>query len=109
MGFISSFCRLSKANLEIRFVTNTTKESKRALYTRLQSIGFSASHEQIFTCLTAARNLIERDDLAPHLVLEDDAMEDFDGIESRENEPNAVVVGLAPSRFNYEHLNKAFR
>lgn len=25
------------------------------------------------------------------------------------NDPNAVLIGLAPNKFDYEHMNKAFR
>lgn len=40
-------------------------------------------------------------------MLQPDAMQDFEGIQL-EN-PNCVVVGLAPDCFNYEQMNKAFR
>ena len=103
-------CRLRGADVKIRFVTNTTKESKRVLFSRLKEIGFDVSPNQIFTCLTAARALVERDGLTPHLMLEKCAMEDFEGVScSRDGRPDAVVVGLAPSMFDYQHLNTAFR
>ena len=95
--------------MQIRFVTNTTKESKKALFARLKEIGFSVSPDQIFTCLTAARALIEREGLRPHLMLEECAMEDFEGVATSSGTPDAVVVGLAPSLFDYQHLNTAFR
>ena len=75
----------------------------------MREIGFDVSARQIFTCLTAARALVERDGLAPHLMLEPSAMEDFAGVECGGSRPDAVVVGLAPSLFDYEHLNTAFR
>ena len=55
----------------------------------------------------AARRLIDQRSLRPMLLLQSDAIEDFKGVEV--NDPNAVVVGLAPDCFNYEILNKAFR
>ena len=90
-------------------MTNTTKESKTALYSRLKDIGLDVAPRQIFTCLTAARSLIERERLTPHLMLEDSAMDDFAGITCSSSTPDAVVVGLAPSHFDYKHLNTAFR
>jgi hypothetical protein len=36
------------------------------------------------------------------LLMEDEAMEEFDGLDT--DRPNAVVVGLAPSKFNYEKV-----
>ena len=41
-------------------------------------------------------------------MVENEAMEDFEGIACTTENPDAVVVGLAPSLFNYEHMNKAF-
>jgi hypothetical protein len=36
--------------------------------------------------------------------MEDEAMDEFEGIDV--NQPNAVVIGLAPSKFNYEKVSK---
>jgi hypothetical protein len=36
------------------------------------------------------------------LLMEDEAMEEFDGLDTQK--PNAIVVGLAPSKFNYEKV-----
>lgn len=88
-------------------MTNTTKESKRVLLERLQRLNFNLQEHEIFTSLSAARNLIEQKQHRPLLLVEDSALEDFAGIDT--SEPNAVVIGLAPDHFNYETLNKAFR
>jgi hypothetical protein len=43
-------------------------------------------------------------------MVDDAALEDFTGLtDVKEEEQNAVVIGLAPNMFNYSHLNKAFR
>jgi len=63
--------------------------------------------DEIFTSLTAARRLVESQNLRPFCLLQDDAKKDFAGLEV--TDPNAVVVGLAPDYFNYESLNQAFR
>jgi hypothetical protein len=64
--------------------------------------------KKIFSSLIATRNLIESLGLRPLLLLEDAALEDFKDMDI--SEPlNAVVVGLAPSRFDYDTMNKAFR
>lgn len=64
--------------------------------------------EEIFSSLAAARKLIISRQLKPMLLIDPAAMEDFQDLVTNET-PNAVVVGLAPSKFNYEELNKAFR
>ena len=44
------------------------------------------------------------------LMVDDAALEDFTGLtDVKEEEKNAVVIGLAPNMFNYSELNKAFR
>lgn len=43
-------------------------------------------------------------------MVDDAALEDFAGFtDIKEEEKNAVVVGLAPNMFNYNELNRAFR
>lgn len=99
--------RLTATNVRIKFVTNTTKESKRILHERLTRIGFSIQKDEIFTSLTAARQLIDTRCLRPYMLIADAAKEEFSDISSEQ--PNAVLVGLAPERFDYEHLTTAFR
>ncbi|CAN9504854.1 unnamed protein product [Ophioblennius macclurei] len=99
--------RLRQASVAVKFVTNTTKESKRNLLERLQRLHFELRESEIFTSLSAARRLLEQKQLRPLLLLEDGALEDFTGLDT--SEPNAVVVGLAPHCFNYAKLNEAFR
>uniref|UniRef100_A0AAQ6A7C9 Haloacid dehalogenase-like hydrolase domain-containing protein 2 n=1 Tax=Amphiprion ocellaris TaxID=80972 RepID=A0AAQ6A7C9_AMPOC len=99
--------RLRQASVAVKFVTNTTKESKRNLLERLQHLNFDLQENEIFTSLSAARSLLEQKQHRPLLLVEDSALEDFTGIDT--SEPNAVVIGLAPDHFNYQTLNKAFR
>ena len=107
MLLIFVYSRLRATSLKIKFVTNTTKESKHVLHERLKRIGFGIDSEEIFTSLTAARQLIDKRNLRPLMLIADAAKEEFSGV-SCENE-NAVLVGLAPDHFNYEHLTTAFR
>ncbi|XP_077319155.1 haloacid dehalogenase-like hydrolase domain-containing protein 2 isoform X2 [Lithobates pipiens] len=99
--------RLRSAPLAIRFVTNTTKENKRTLLERLRKLQFDISEDEIFTSLTAARNLVEQKGVRPMLLVHDSALPDFKGIAS--DSPNAVLIGLAPEHFNYQTMNEAFR
>ena len=104
-------CRLRRSGLRYKFVTNTTKESQNFLYERLKSIGFDIEKNEIFTSLIAARDFIRNEKLRPHLLLEDSAMEDFQDVTKElvdNNKGEAVVVGLAPSKFNYDTLNDSF-
>ncbi|XP_060080090.1 haloacid dehalogenase-like hydrolase domain-containing protein 2 [Ylistrum balloti] len=106
-GSIAAVNRLSQSDLNLKFVTNTTKESKQCLLDRLTSIGFSVQPSQIFTSLTAARCQIDKMGVRPFLMLDKRALEDFKGLDT--TNPNAVVIGLAPDDFNYQTMNTAFR
>ncbi|XP_044132250.1 haloacid dehalogenase-like hydrolase domain-containing protein 2 [Bufo gargarizans] len=99
--------RLRKAPVTIRFVTNTTKECKQTLLERLRRLQFDISEDEIFTSLTAARNLLEQKNVRPMLMVDDGALPDFEGIAT--DSPNAVLIGLAPEHFNYQSMNQAFR
>ncbi|XP_067670597.1 haloacid dehalogenase-like hydrolase domain-containing protein 2 [Haliotis asinina] len=106
-GSVDALERLRASDLKVRFVTNTTKESKRVLVQRLNQIGFNVVPDDVFTSLSAAHNVVMEKKLRPMLLLDDRAMEDFDDVTTED--PNAVVVGLAPDKFNYRVLNSAFR
>ncbi|XP_032942989.1 haloacid dehalogenase-like hydrolase domain-containing protein 2 isoform X2 [Rhinolophus ferrumequinum] len=99
--------RLRGTSVMVRFVTNTTKESKQDLLERLKKLEFDISEDEIFTSLTAARNLVEQKEVRPLLLVDDRALPDFKGIQT--SDPNAVVIGLAPEHFHYQILNQAFR
>ncbi|KAK3798419.1 hypothetical protein RRG08_047330 [Elysia crispata] len=108
-GAVAALTKLQATpGLKLRYVTNTTNESKRALMERLTNIGFmDVTEDKVFTSLSAARTLLENQELRAYFLVDKNAMEDFKGIS--EEDPNAVVVGLAPEEFAYENLNKAMR
>ncbi|KAI7869598.1 haloacid dehalogenase-like hydrolase domain-containing 2 [Mucor mucedo] len=106
-GAIEAIQRLKKSNIPFRFATNTTKVSTKQLVEKLSGLGFQVEDKDVFTSLSACRDMIICKQLRPMLLMEDGAMEEFAGIDTYK--PNAVVVGLAPSKFHYEKLNEAFR
>ena len=106
-GAVEALKRLRSTNLKIKFVTNTTKESKRILHDRLTKIGFEIDKREIFTSLTAAHQLLQSRNLRPMMLVANAAHEEFNDID-KEN-PNAILVGLVYEEFNYEKLTEAFR
>ena len=89
-------------------MSNTTKESKSSLISRLVRAGLHLSKNQVFTSLTATHDYLKKNKLRPHCLLSDDALTDFSDLD-KEN-PNCVVIGLAPpEKFSYVELNKAFQ
>ncbi|CAG9855809.1 unnamed protein product [Phyllotreta striolata] len=108
-GAIDALKKLSKQKLNVKFVTNTTKESQRVLHEKLKSIGFELNKDDIVSSLGAAKALLQQRKLRPMLMLAPEALEDFQEFPTQPENPNAVVIGLAPSEFHYERLNDAFR
>ncbi|KAG1147474.1 hypothetical protein G6F37_004057 [Rhizopus arrhizus] len=106
-GAIQAIERLKASNIPFRFATNTTKVSSRQLVNKLNKLGFQIEEKDVFTSLSACRDMIQSKQLRPLLLMETEAEEEFEGIDR--NQPNSVVIGLAPSKFNYEKLNEAFR
>ncbi|KAJ1673788.1 Haloacid dehalogenase-like hydrolase domain-containing protein 2, partial [Spiromyces aspiralis] len=100
--------KLRQAGVKVRFVTNSTKTSDERLYQKLVKLGFDLKKDEIWTSLSAAKRLVQRRNYRPLLLLEDTALEQFEDIDTSPPH-NAVVVGLAPSKFNYYTLNQAFR
>ncbi|XP_026543487.1 haloacid dehalogenase-like hydrolase domain-containing protein 2 [Notechis scutatus] len=71
--------KLRSAPVAVRFVTNTTKECKQDLLERLKQLDFDIKEDEIFTSLTAARNLLEQKKVRPLLMVEKNALRDFTG------------------------------
>jgi len=101
--------RLRASGLKVRFVTNTTKESSKALHSRLTGLGFDVAREEMFSSLAAARVLAEERGLRPLLLVDEAAEEEFEGLATSHGPKNAVLVGLAPKMMQYPILNQAFR
>lgn len=75
----------------------------------MNKLGFDIKKDEIFGSLAAAREIIYSRKLNPFLMIDDAAMEDFRDLQNPDSKFTAVVVGLAPKKFNYEELNEAFR
>ncbi|ALC39880.1 maker556 [Drosophila busckii] len=98
---------LRESGIAVKFVTNTTKESKSTLHNRLTKIGFNLNIEEIYSSLSAAVAFVNAEKLNPFYLLTDDARQDFPA-EDKSRPLDSVVVGLAPNAYDYEHMNKAF-
>jgi len=106
-GAVQAMERLKEADIPTLFLTNTTKVSSQTLHQQLQDMGFtSISPQNIMTSTLACRTFLQQHDLRPYCLLE--SLEDFQGHVPLEPPHDSVVVGLAPSKFDYNHFNQAF-
>lgn len=104
---LTFYFRLRSLPVHIRFVTNTTKESRHSLTHRLtKTIGFQIEQQEIYSSLSAAVDYVKEHKLNPFYLLSKDARKDFP--EATSSDHDSVVVGLAPDEFHYENLNRAF-
>lgn len=106
-GAAEALAPLRGSGLPLRFVTNTTRQSRAALLRELAGRGLAIAQDELFTPASAARELLIARGLRPLLLIHPDLAPDFAGLDTAE--PNAVVVGDAGEYFRYATLNQAFR
>lgn len=115
-GAIQAIQKLFSSKLQVLFLTNTSKISSSSLLQQLREISFDESilpeyvngRPSIMTSVSATRQYVVQNNLRPFCLLEEDLIQhDFKGVPM--TDPNCVLVGLAPSRLNYETLNEAYR
>lgn len=101
---------LAARGIPIRYLTNTTRFSRRELAGRLRALGFPAGDEELFTAPVAAAAWLERAGLRRvALYVPDSTLEDFAAFELAAEAPDAVVVGDLGEAWDFRRLNAAFR
>lgn len=105
-GAINAVKKLAAAGLPVRYITNTTRSTRRMILERLTRLGFEIAAEDIFTAPIASRQYIEANKLKPYLLIHPNLEPEFSDLTG---EPDAVLVGDAGERFNYDNMNRAFR
>jgi HAD superfamily hydrolase (TIGR01458 family) len=95
------------AGLPIRFVTNVTRKPFDEILRRLRAMGFDIAPVELLTAPRAAREYIDSHGLRPYLLIHPALEPEFADLET--DSPNAVLLGDAEDRFDYAHLNRAFR
>ncbi|KAI5996583.1 HAD-like domain-containing protein [Pisolithus orientalis] len=123
-GAARALARLRAARVPFRFCSNTSKESTQEICRRLAELSMHVLPGEVWTSIGALKGVlrdtgVRRPAYLPYTLLSQSARAECLGIDSGMTnhhsqddtiEPyDAVVVGLAPSVFDYEHLNTAFR
>ncbi|GAA5839256.1 hypothetical protein JCM11251_006020 [Rhodosporidiobolus azoricus] len=105
-GVAAAVRRLRKAGVVLRFVSNTSKECRSSLLAKMHEMDLDVREDELFTSLSAVRDIVIRRNLRPLYLLTPSALSDF----PPPSPPyDSVVVGLAPNAFDYSQLNDAFR
>lgn len=106
-GAIAAVERLRDVGLPLRFITNTTRRSRRQVIADLDRMGLRVGDNELLTPTLMARAFLEKHILSPFLVVHPELEEDFAGLAPGRSE--AVVVGDAGEFFTYDRLNQAYR
>lgn len=103
---------LRKRHYRFRFVSNTTRKSRRTIVERMTKMGFFIQEEDIFSPPVAALAYMKNTGKKPCcLLVTKDVERDFEagGSFGEQNRIECVVIGDAGDRITYESLNTAFR
>jgi HAD superfamily hydrolase (TIGR01458 family) len=109
-GAAEAVARVRGAGLPVRFVTNTSTLSRGSLHGKLRGLGFDIAPEEILSAPEAVRLHLEslgRPRCA--LLLADDVLQDFAGLERADiEEAEIIVVGDIGDAWNCELLDRLF-
>lgn len=101
---------LRAAGFALRFVTNTTTRPRAATVAKLRRLGFAVGDDEVVTPAAAAvAHCRARGHRRVALVMDDAVREDFAALEAVRTGAEAVILGDLGERFDYAHLNDAFR
>ena len=106
-GAVDTINRLQEADLQIRFITNTSQKTKERILADLEVLGFSIRPEQVYTATDVAIAWLEQNNLRPYCLVHKNIGQAFDTLDQRD--PNAVLIGDAGEDFNFANLNQAFQ
>ncbi|KAF8148853.1 HAD-like domain-containing protein [Crassisporium funariophilum] len=110
---VEAFQRLVDSKIPFRLCSNTSKESTASLVKRLRDMGFK-SPQPVWTSIGALSQFMkDMGSTEPYLLLSASAQEEVVAATRPHNGNistyDSVVIGLAPSCFDYAHLDTAFR
>ncbi len=106
-GAIEAIARLSTTGLPVRYITNTTRSTRKSILDRLLKMGFAIHQDEVYTAPNAVHDYLETQHLSPFLVVHPQLEIEFADLAT--DQPPAVVVGDAADAFTYQRLNQAFR
>lgn len=108
-GAVEALAELRRRGVPFRYVTNTTRRSRRLLAERLIGYGFEARAEQIVSAPQACVALLgQRGVRRVAAFVADDTLEDFAGFDLKSAKPEVVVVGDLGDAWDFAKLNRAF-
>ncbi len=106
-GAHDTLLSLRAAGIPMRFITNTTRITRRGIVDKLKGLGLLIPEAAIFTPAMAARGYLAEHALHPQLLIHPELEPEFADL--KPSPPDAVLMGDAGQAFGYDALNLAFR
>ncbi len=108
-GAVEALRELRTRGVPFRYVTNTTRRSRRALAERLSGYGYEAPPEEIISAPQACVALLRQRGIRRIAALvAESTLEDFATFDLGSAQPEAVVVGDLGDAWDFVTLNRAF-
>lgn len=108
-GAVEAIARLEERGIARRYLTNTTRRSRRNVAERLRAMGFTLEDDELFTAPVAAASWLRDHGIERiALYLPSDTHEDFADFTVDDESPEAVVVGDLGRGWSFDMLNRAF-
>lgn len=109
-GARETLASLRDHSVPFRLTTNTSRMSCGRMVGHLRKLGIEVSPEEVLTAPLAAVLWLRRHGIRNVMLrLPEATHEDFEGFESDEVRPDAVVVGDLADAWSFERLNEAFQ
>lgn len=106
-GAVDAVANLQHSDIKLRFLTNTSRQTRQSIYQNLIAMGFECSLQQIFTAPSAAYDWMQQHGKRPYCLVHPNILSEFAGLE--QHDPDAVIIGDAADELSYANLNRAFR
>ena len=101
---------LQQKEIAFRFITNTTMKSRKTLQKKLSGFGIKIPENNIFSAAYAAAQFIRNQGKTKcHLLINEDAQQEYFDLELNSKNPDFVVVGDLGEHITFDKLNRAFQ
>ena len=92
-GAIDAVVELQRRDLPLRFLTNTSKRPRQAVFDELVDLGFSLQAEQLITAPIAVKQLLQQQQQRPFIISTPALLDDFSDIDT--DEPKAAAACIS--------------
>ncbi len=106
-GAVAAVAKARAKQLQLRFVTNTSRRTRTQILMDLKNLGFELAEEELFTAPIAAHAWLQEKQLRPYCLIHQNIKSEFSDL--IQTNPNAVIIGDAEQDFCYDKLNRAFQ